>query len=273
MPDTVFGDSGKISQILVNLIFNAIKFTEDGTITLGVTSTSKSCTEDNSCEVTFTVSDTGMGIAADQLDAIFDSFTLGESIMTKQYGGIGLGLSISRQLAEFMCGSISVESELNKGSTFSFTIPLSEHKECAPVSPCFLTASDDQTDAAPLRILLAEDEQVNSIMASRLLRKVGHEVAVVGNGQQAMEALGQDEYDLVLMDVQMPVINGIQATQFIRNGAVENISKDIPIIGLTAFAQPEEKQQFMDAGMNRIVTKPYEPEELMQAVSTYTTTS
>lgn len=269
VPDAVYGDVGKIRQVLANLLINAVKFTESGTIALSVTGKGESCFENNECEVSFIVSDTGVGIDQKQIESIFDSFTLGESILTKQYGGIGLGLSISKQLTEFMCGTISVDSAPGQGATFTFTVPLHENTECVSEVP-LQTAPDRPDMVPPLSILLAEDEQVNSIMASRLLRKAGHEVAVVGNGQEAMEALGKNAYDLILMDVQMPVINGIQATRFIRSGAVENVSTDIPIIGLTAFARPAEKRQFMEAGMNRIVTKPYEPEELMQAVATST---
>lgn len=266
VPGTLFGDSAKIRQILINLLFNAIKFTEKGGVTLLVRCGS-ACREKSVCDISFTVRDTGVGIPEEQLGTIFESFTLGESIMTKQYGGLGLGLSISRQLAQLMHGTVTAESTPGKGSTFTFTVPLSKRAERPKDAD---DAPEQLLHAKALRILLAEDEQVNSIMASRLLRKEGHEVAVVGNGQQAMNALSDGEYDLILMDVQMPVINGIQATRFIRTGAVENVSRDIPIIGLTAFAQPEERQQFLEAGMNRVVTKPYEPEDLMRAVATST---
>ncbi len=266
VPAEVCGDAGKIRQVMINLLFNAIKFTDAGNITLDVTLLNEANKEDETtCHVCFSVTDTGIGIPLEQQDSIFESFTLGEDYMTKQYGGTGLGLSISRQLADIMGGTVNVNSTQGKGSTFTFTVPLAIPS--AGENQCVESPDSTPILTDPLNILLAEDEQVNSIMASRLLRKAGHSVTIVGNGQQAIEALTQANYDLILMDVQMPVVNGLEATKIIRKGAVEGAPKDIPIIGLTAFARSSEKQRFIKAGMERIVTKPYEADELMWTIA------
>jgi len=257
VPDRIRGDSSKLRQILINLLFNSIRFTEQGEVAISVTLAEDAGLSDT-CMIAFTVRDTGIGIPEEKQNSIFDNFFLGEDYLTKEYGGAGLGLSISRQLAEVMEGVITVKSTPGEGSEFTLVVPF---QVAAPLK-------EEDAISRPLMILLAEDEQVNSIMASRLLKKEGHAVTIVGNGQQAIEALCSSNYDLVLMDVQMPVVNGVQATRIIRNGSVENVPRDLPIIGITAFARTSEKKQFIEAGMDRIITKPYEADELIRAVAT-----
>jgi len=262
LPHLIHGDLGKLRQILFNLLGNAIKFTEQGTVSLHVERVSDT-RNTNGVTLAFSVIDTGIGIQPEMQAAIFDNFTLGEDFLTKQYGGTGLGLSIARQLADIMGGSIEMESTPKQGSTFRFTAPfdiIEDKPQASTITPTHDTLNS-------LNILLAEDEQVNSIMASRLLKKAGHDVIVVGNGQQAIDALTRNRFDLVLMDIQMPVVNGLMATKIIRSGGVEGVSRDLPIIGLTAFARSSEKQSFINAGMQRIVTKPFEPEELARAIN------
>jgi len=265
IPCDAYGDAGKLRQVLINLLFNAIKFTDAGEVTLEVTINKPPSEPGGITELQFSVTDSGIGIPIEQQQSIFESFTLGEDYMTKQYGGTGLGLSISRHLAEIMGGTVNVRSTQGHGSTFTFTVPLIFRDTIK--TTCDPKKLNSLESFGSLNILLAEDEQINSIMASRLLRKVGHSVSIVGNGQQAIEELAKNRFDLVLMDVQMPVVNGLQATEIIRSGAVENVAKDLPIIGLTAFAHSSEKKQFIKAGMQHIVTKPYEAEELMQAIA------
>lgn len=264
VPGSIRGDVSKLRQILINLLFNALRFTEQGTVTLSVSVYETGTGKGRDCSLIFSVTDTGIGITPEKQETIFDSFALAEDYLTKEYGGAGLGLTISRQLAHIMQGSLSVDSEPGKGSTFSLVLPFEIRERTAP--PSVRQVQTDETDETGLKILLAEDEQVNSIMASRLLKKAGHAVTIVGNGQQAIEALSSTPFDVVLMDVQMPVVNGIQATRIIRGGGVENVPKDLPIIGLTAFARPSEKKLFKDAGMEQVITKPYEADELIQAV-------
>lgn len=257
VPDRIRGDSSKLRQILINLLFNSIRFTDEGEVTMSVTLAEDTGLSDT-CMIAFMVRDTGIGIPEEKQNSIFENFFLGEDYLTKEYGGAGLGLSISRQLAEVMDGVISVRSTPGEGSEFTLVVPFQIAAQL----------TEEDTVSQPLAILLAEDEQVNSIMASRLLKKEGHRVTIVGNGQQAIDALCSSAYDLVLMDVQMPVVNGVQATRIIRNGSVENVPRDLPIIGITAFARTSEKKQFIEAGMDRVITKPYEADELIRAVAT-----
>ncbi|QGY40643.1 response regulator [Pseudodesulfovibrio cashew] len=261
VPCNIKGDASKLRQILINLLSNAIRFTLEGGVTLRVTKTRQSSSEDNHCTLAFAVIDTGIGIPETKLETIFESFSLGENYLTKQYGGAGLGLAISRQLAGIMGGTLTVSSRHGEGSTFTLTLPFEIR------GPKRETGAGECREApSGLNILLAEDEQVNSIMASRLLKKAGHDVTIVGNGQQALETLADATFDLVLMDVQMPVINGVETTRIIRQGGAENVPRDLPIIGLTAFARSAEKKRFLEAGMTQVITKPYEADELILAV-------
>lgn len=265
VPRVMHGDTAKIRQILINLLFNAIKFTNQGSVTLEITTNEGSPTTGTNCTLDFAVSDTGIGIKEDRQQAIFESFSLGEDYMTKQYGGAGLGLSISRQLARFMGGDLTVKSEYGKGSIFTLTLPMECKHDIVDKAPRPIQLPLESPTT--YRILLAEDEQVNSIMASRLLKKAGHSVTIVGNGHKAIETLSRKEFDLVLMDVQMPVVNGIEATKVIRSGAVRNVPMDLPIIGITAFTHASEQKQFRDAGMSDVVTKPYEAADLLKIIS------
>lgn len=261
VPQLLHGDGMKLQQVLINLLGNALNFTQQGEVSLHIFP-SKHQPHENEIQLKFAVSDSGPGIPEHMHTSIFENFTLGEDYMTKQYGGSGLGLSIVHQLAQVMNGTIELESTPGKGSIFRLTAPFESIEQ--PIKSPPPPAETEPSDA--LNILLAEDEQVNSIMASRLLRNAGHHVMVVGNGQQAIDALSRTPFDLVLMDVQMPVVNGLRATQIIRSGAVEGVPRDLPIIGLTAYAQSEEKQSFLKAGMQQIVTKPFEPDELLKAI-------
>lgn len=258
VPHSIRGDSSKLRQILINLLFNAIRFTNQGQVSLSVTHAADSESFDK-CKLIFVVEDSGIGIPAEKQESIFDSFTLSEDYMTKEYGGAGLGLSISKQLAEVMNGTLEVESISGQGSKFTLSLPFQ------------IAAPSSTNDTPPLSILLAEDEQVNSIMASRMLKKAGHSVTIVSNGQDAIDTLIKSNFDLVLMDVQMPVINGLEVTRVIRRGAVEGVSKDLPIIGLTAYAADTDRKRFMEAGMNSVVTKPFETSDLINAIGAATT--
>lgn len=269
VPVLINGDEKKLRQILINLIYNAIKFTETGEVVLTVkrTATTTGLLGDMA-ELRFTVTDTGIGIPEDKLESIFEKFVLGEDYLTKRYGGTGLGLSISRELATAMGGKITVQSLPNHGSAFTLTLPFllrdAKGGSCAISDPSI-------SPSKPLNILVAEDEQVNALVTSGILKKNGHTVTVVSNGQHAIDILMKKTFDVVLMDVQMPVINGLEVTEIIRRGAAENVPHDIPIIGLTAYATDADRKLCLDAGMDSVVTKPFEASDLLMAICLATT--
>ncbi|OIQ52136.1 Sensory/regulatory protein RpfC [Pseudodesulfovibrio hydrargyri] len=260
-PALVRGDAEKLRQVLINLVHNAVKFTESGSVTVSASwEPVQNAPERISLSVA--VADTGVGIPDDKREAVFESFMLGEEYMTKRYSGAGLGLAISRKLAGIMGGTIGLESRPGEGSVFTLTVPL---RHCPDRADAGLA---EQKARLNLNILVAEDEEVNALATSQLLRNHGHAATVVDNGQQAIDALMDGGFDLVLMDVQMPVINGMEVTEIIRSGAAEGIDADIPIIGLTAYSGEEDRKRFLTAGMNRVMTKPFDAWELLDAVCT-----
>ena len=277
VPRFVHGDEARIRQILLNLVSNALKFTERGSVLVSV----GMLFADRAAEVAplgegpagqhaagvgsvalirFAVSDTGPGIpAADQAN-LFQRFNQGDRSTTRRYGGTGLGLIISKQLAELMGGRIGVQSSLRIGSTFWFELPL-------PVAPAVVAPAADRTEAAPrrgARILLAEDVPMNQIVTSSILCKAGHTVEVAEDGELAVEAVRGGDFDLILMDMQMPRMDGLQATAAIRR--LGGRRGAVPIIALTANALTDQLQLCLDVGMNDHVTKPIERDTLLSAV-------
>ena len=227
VPDWVVGDAGRLRQILTNVVGNAVKFTPKGHVTMTVTRTGPEDAENT--RLLFVIEDEGIGIPPDKLPSIFNNFEQITSSAHIKYGGTGLGLAISKALVGMMGGSIWAESEPGKGSVFSFE---AEFGRVEPVSGDDKPAPQDQDSTPPLNILLAEDNQVNSLFATCVLQSWGHQVTVVEDGQQALEKLRGGGYDLVLMDVLMPVMGGEQATAIIRSGEV--CDPGIPIVALTA---------------------------------------
>jgi CheY-like chemotaxis protein len=261
LPAMARGDAEKLRQVLINMVHNAVKFTENGSITVTASCEPVADAPDR-VSLRVAVADTGVGIPDDKREAVFESFMLGEEYMTKRYSGAGLGLAISRKLAGIMDGIIDLESRPGEGSVFTLTVPLQRCSDRAD------ECAAGEKGRRNLNILVAEDEEVNALVTSQLLRNHGHAATVVDNGQQAIDALMDGGFDLVLMDVQMPVINGMEVTEIIRSGAAEGIDADIPIIGLTAYAGEEDRKRFLTAGMNRVVTKPFDAGELLEAVCT-----
>ncbi|KYG65570.1 hypothetical protein AZI86_00370 [Bdellovibrio bacteriovorus] len=250
VPHLINGDPGRIRQIVMNLIGNAIKFTPEGEISLNVKS--QDLPRDK-VQLRFDVRDTGIGISQEAIGSLFQEFVQADTSTTRRYGGSGLGLSICKGLVEKMSGSIGVESEEGKGSNFWFTI----------VVPKGLNAQTSSTEAAPVpntptkawRILVAEDNQVNQLVISKILEKMGYRADVVANGKEAIEALQNRPYDLVLMDCNMPEMDGFDATHFIRtNKSIPN--NQIPIIAMTANAMPADRQRALDSGMSDYLSKP-----------------
>ena len=258
LPELLIGDPGRLRQIIVNLVGNAIKFTAGGEVVLRV--------ERGAGDVmNIAVRDTGIGIPAEKHAAIFDSFSQADASTTRKFGGTGLGLTIAAQLTRLMGGRIWVESEPGVGSTFHVAIPF----QLAPleeVAVLQLPTSTRHADIGSLRVLLAEDNAVNALLATVLLRKVGHQVTHVLTGRQALDALARHEFDLVMMDVQMPDMDGLEATAQIRRSEAHT-GRHIAIVAFTAHAMAEDRKRFLDAGADGYLTKPFSPEQLHAVIA------
>jgi signal transduction histidine kinase/ligand-binding sensor domain-containing protein/CheY-like chemotaxis protein len=262
VPDSLIGDPDRLRQILINFVGNAVKFTEKGSIAVRV---ERESIGPNSTLLRFEVRDTGVGIPEDKQGVIFESFRQADGSMTRKYGGTGLGLSICARLVELMGGAISVESELRKGSVFRFTarfglaieraVPVAEIAPSAPATPT-------EHPEVLLRVLLAEDNAINQRLATRLLEKRGHQVILAATGREALAKLEEHEVDVILMDVQMPDMNGLQATGLIRESEKQR-GWHIPVIALTAHTIKGDREKCIDAGMDAYITKPVNAQELI----------
>ncbi len=257
LPATLSGDAGRIRQILINLIGNALKFTEQGTIELKAGISRLSAGKET---LEFSVRDTGQGVAPERVAAVFDVFTQADSSTSRRHGGTGLGLTISRRLAELMGGHLELESEPGRGSLFTLRLPLSPGK-LAPLASLSDQSSTQRVDAKfssfhPLRILVVEDDHVNLKLIVRMLRKLGYEPSIANDGLEALTVYETESPDCVLMDVQMPLMDGIEATQRIRS--IENSSALAPafIVALTANILPEHRQSCFEAGVDSYLNKP-----------------
>lgn len=251
IPRILIGDPYRINQVLINLIGNAIKFTPKGGVTLKV-----KILESNKLDIIlqFTVSDTGIGISSDKVDQIFESFSQASPDITRNYGGTGLGLSISRQLINLMHGSISVDSQEGKGSDFVLELPLK-------VSQLENLHSDEgfsiEHNLNGHKILVFEDNLINQKVVGQLLQKWNCAFEMVENGEVGLRLMEKEKFDLILMDLQMPVKDGIETTHEIRIGSRIPSQKNIPIIALTADAFPETRAKVMESGFNDFVSKPF----------------
>jgi len=261
VPDAVIADSLRLSQILTNLISNAIKFTIKGSVTLKVESLERSDTE---CNLRFSVIDTGIGIAKSNIDKIFESFEQAEDSTTLKFGGTGLGLSIVKQLAALKNGILEVSSEESKGSTFSFTnrYELPQVK----ISPVELPANQSLQPLNGLKILVAEDNAINQFLILRILKSWNTQADIVENGQEAIDRLKAQDYNIILMDTFMPVMNGLEAMKLIREGAVPG-KENIPIITFSAAVMEQDRQTALDAGANDVLSKPFDVKLLHRKIS------
>ncbi|HEY6288788.1 MAG TPA: response regulator [Nitrospiraceae bacterium] len=256
IPAELRGDPVRLRQILFNLVGNAIKFTEQGGIHVSVKTVP--CNQDNSDAMVlqWTVKDSGIGITADQQARLFRVYAQAEVSTARRYGGTGLGLMICRQLVDLMGGTITVESVPGKGSSFSYTtslLPAIQRTTSAHVVKPSIASMADRT--TPLRILVVDDNEINQVVACKFLQKLGCQVEVARNGREAVDSIAHATYDAVLMDCEMPEMNGYEATQEIRRQE-QSTTRHLPIIALTGHASSEDEQKCRQSGMDDVVTKP-----------------
>ena len=284
IPDVLTGDPKRIGQILLNLMNNAVKFTQEGSITLTVGLAEEQVQNDgdgdNSIMLALSVEDTGMGLSEEQMGRLFKPFMQADNSVTRRFGGTGLGLAISKQLVELMGGKIGVHSQLGKGSVFHFTLRLALSDTASDLTELPL-APDDQASAklpgaqvlANKRALIVEDNEINQEIAKALLAEHGIEADVADNGLLSLEKVVQQQYDCIFMDMQMPVMGGIEAAQSLRNmgkKAQETEGPEaplawllhVPIVAMTANAMAEDRRHCLDAGMNDHIGKPIDLQAL-----------
>lgn len=258
IPDSLLGDTTRLTQIIINLVGNAIKFTEKGTVNIRAKVLWK---EKDYTLIEFVVADTGIGIPPDKLDHIFERFRQAESHTTRKYGGTGLGLSIAKQLVVLQEGFLSVKSEFKKGSKFTFSIPYKKSGE-------ILTVINDvgerynKEELSKLNILLVEDNQLNVKLILSLFSEYNLKLQVAENGSVGLEKLKNNNFDIILMDMEMPVMNGYETATIIRN----EMRDSIPIIAMTAHAMAGEKERCLSLGMNDYISKPINANLLFEKI-------
>ena len=267
------GDPTRLRQVLLNLLSNAIKFSEEGSVLLEIAQTSEI---DDEVEISFSVHDTGIGMSEEAQEKLFQSFTQADTSTTRKYGGTGLGLAICRKLVELMGGTIEATSTLGKGSTFSFSLQFTKQKSFVSIDRAPTAVSElspaTQTTADPAsangtRILLAEDGKTNQMVAVQVLKKLGYTADIALNGREAVEAWRHKKYDIILMDCNMPEMDGYEATRKIRELEAERNLKPTQIIAMTASVMMEDRELCIAAGMNDFTTKPVDQHALKTALT------
>ena len=255
LPESFIGDQLKISQILINLLGNAIKFTKDGDIWVRAYKTN---VKDNMYNLRFEIEDNGIGISKEKQDQMFDSFSQGSVQINRKYGGTGLGLSIVKGLIQILKGKIHLKSELGKGSTFFFEIPLEYDKEAdkPKVEEVKKENIMGDLDLTNVKILIVEDNKINQMITKKILNKMNLYCDVVDNGEAAVEQVKETAYDVVLMDIHMPGISGLEATKIIRT-----FDKELTIFALTAVTLEDKMHEFGEAGFDDIISKPFKQED------------
>ncbi len=270
VPAAIMGDETRLRQILLNLLSNSVKFTHKGRISVRVEAAPASETGD--WNISFAVNDTGIGIPENLMDRLFKSFSQVDSSTSRKYGGAGLGLVISKRLTEMMGGKISVESAENEGTTFTFTIRAAALDPALTPEPKSRTPDGTESEfdpgmafRLPLRILVAEDNSINRKLALLTLERLGYQADIAGNGIEVLEALGRRTYDVILMDIQMPGMDGFEASEHIRRNIPPE--KQPRIIAITANAMQEDRKRCLDTGMDDYISKPFKVKELVRALS------
>ena len=262
LPRNLIGDSLRLEQVLCNLISNAIKFTQKGTVIVDIETIEQL---NHTLRLRFSISDTGIGMTETQIDSVFQMFSQADSSTTRKYGGTGLGLAICQRLVSLMGGKISLISEPGKGSCFSFILEfgLSQHEEIDN-SALSLAYKESPESLKGSQILVVDDNWTNQMVTQELLKSEGYSVTIANNGLEAVAVIKQKEFDLVLMDIQMPEMDGLEATIMIRKDKQFN---KLPIIAMTANAMTEDRQNCLDAGMNDHIAKPIDPDQLYEKLS------
>lgn len=262
LPRNVVGDPMRLRQVLLNLLGNAIKFTPAGRVEL-------SATRADAEQILFSVSDTGVGIAENQQHRIFECFVQADEGTARKFGGTGLGLAISDRLVRLMGGTIQVKSTVGVGSTFSFCISLPvarrahelAREQCSTAEREAPRGKAANSPAQALHVLVAEDNRVNQRLAQAILEKAGHQVTIVNDGLEAVAACDRQRFDVVLMDVQMPGMDGLEAATAIRQA--EQGRRRVPVIALTAHAMPGDRERCLEAGMDDYITKPINVKQMI----------
>jgi two-component system sensor histidine kinase/response regulator len=254
IPGDLTGDAMRLSQVLNNLISNAIKFTHAGKVTIRL---DKDVITENTVNIKFAVTDTGIGISPESFNIVFDPFMQDQQVIDNDYGGTGLGLAITKRLVELHKGTIAVSSELGKGTTFSFSINFAISPEAIVAKPAALPVNTTDNNLRGMNILVVDDNKMNLMIAGKFLKRWNAQVQEALNGQIAVDMVNHNSYDLIIMDLQMPVMDGFEATSVIKQAW-----PNLPIIALTADAMPETYQKALAAGMVDYLTKPFVPEVL-----------
>lgn len=265
VPNVLIGDPSRLTQILNNLLSNALKFTEEGEVRLSVGIEDD---WDKKIRLKFEVSDTGIGIPEDRIDTIFESFTQASGSTKRIYGGTGLGLTISKQLTELQGGRLSVDSELGRGSTFSVELTFEKGVSDKVLQTGTVLTDAERKSLKGIKVLLAEDNVVNQKVMKRFLERWDVDMTIVENGAKAVEQVRNHLFDIILMDLQMPEMDGYEATAMIRR-LDDPGKRQVPIIALTAAALKEVKEKVYASGMNDFVTKPFNPNDLQQKLASY----
>jgi CheY-like chemotaxis protein len=261
LPDMVIGDPGRVRQILTNLCDNAIKFTAQGRVTVGV-----ACEPlgDDKFDIHLSVADTGIGIPKDKQQGVFEAFTQADASTTRQFGGTGLGLTICARLVGLMNGRIWLESEPGQGSVFHFTVCVQAVAHDPALSLVLADQKSQSSVTRSLQVLLVEDHPVNQLLATTLLKKWGHSVVLAQNGQEALDIFPSQTWDVVLMDMQMPVMGGLEATRRLR--ASEPAGQHTPIIAMTANAMESDRLACLNVGMDEHLAKPFNSASLQACI-------
>ncbi len=263
IPEILYGDELRLKQILINFVNNGIKFTKKGSVTIII-----KILEDkkHALQLKIEVVDTGIGISKEGLKRLFKKFSQVDSSMYRKFGGTGLGLMISKKLTELMKGKVGVKSEVGKGSVFWIEVEFLKTKIKNKLN-INSDMSESGSSSRQLKVLVAEDNVINQKVAMINLRQLGHNVEIANNGKMAFEMFKSSSYDIVLMDIQMPVMDGIEAAIAIRNHEEENNLKQTPIVAITANAQKEDKDRCFEVGMNGFITKPFRPDDLVRILN------